>query len=345
MGSWFSRWFGSKATPAAPAPAPRGDAPAKAEAKPAEKPAEPLTRDELLEALQLKLPEKPPAPIDPALAATVLESFRQSPQVPASPPALAMRILNLISQPDPDPNELAKMVTLEPALTAGVLRVANSAANQGVAKISTLREGITRLGTVEVASICAALSTKSVFGPGRRAEEAKYGAAFGELFVHATATALASASLAFSLPKLKTRSDTVFLAALLHDIGMSVGLSVYATLNARGSVPGLAREPLQQLLDAVHVEIGAAIHREWKLPDPALQICEHHHSGAAADAAHELQVVKLTSALQLLHGFPNEARLEEIRDAAHLLGLSRYSLRSFDGDVRRFTATAKSIGG
>ncbi len=342
MGSWFSRWFGRKDVPAA-APESTSAKPASM-VKPAEKPTEPMTREELLEALQLKLPEKPPAPIDPALIAQVLEAFRKGEQVPSSPPTLAMRILNLISLPDPDPNELAKMVQLEPALTAGVLRVANSATTQGVERIGSLREAITRLGTVEVASICAALSTKSVFGPGRRAEEAKYGAAFAELFVHATATALASASLAFSMPKTKSRSDVVFLSALLHDIGMSVALSVYATLHAAGA-PGLTREQIQQLLDAVHVEIGAVIHREWKLPDAALQICEHHHGGEAPEAANELQLVKLTSALQLLHNFPSESRLDEIRDSAFALGLNKQALRAFDGDVRRFTGTAKSIGG
>ena len=342
----FERLFGRKAAVGpAPSPAvvavPNATAPA-----PAAVPPPALSREEVLEALQLELPAQPPAPADPALVARILEEFLRTRPVPASPPQLAMRILNLIAEPDPDPNALAKLIALEPALTASVLRLASSAVNRGVEKIENLRDAITRLGMREVANVCGALSARSVFAPKRRAEQAKHGAAFAELFVHASATALAASALAFSMPKLKVRSDVVFLSALLHDIGMSVGLGVLAGFPAE-SVPAMGKDELQTVLDAVHGEIGVEIHREWKLPEAAQQICQqHHHSGAAlAGAGAELHLVRLTSAVQLLLAFPaNEARVQEALESAQALGLSRFALRSFAGDVRRFIETARSLG-
>ncbi len=342
----FERLFGRKAAAAA-APAPTAVAAAHSAAPaPTAVPQLPLSREQVLEALQLELPAEPPAPADPALVARILEEFLRTRPVPASPPQLAMRILNLIAEPEPDPNALAKLIALEPALTASVLRLASSALNRGVEKIENLRDAITRLGMREVANVCGALSARSVFAPKRRAEQASHGAAFAELFVHASATALAASALAFSMPKLKVRSDVVFLSALLHDIGMSVGLGILAGYPA-GSAPALGKNELQTVLDAVHGEIGVEIHREWKLPEAAQQICQlHHQSGAAlAGAGAELHLVRLTSAVQLLLVFPpTEARVSEALESAQALGLSRFALRSFAGDVRRSTETARALG-
>ena len=55
-----------------------------------------------------------------------------------------MRILNQVQQPDADPAELAKLISLEPSLTAAVLRVANSAAYRALGRIDSVRDAITR---------------------------------------------------------------------------------------------------------------------------------------------------------------------------------------------------------
>ncbi len=295
------------------------------------------------------MPETPPVEADPELTSRVLAQFRETHPVPGSPPQLAMRILNQVQQPDADPTELTKLISLEPSLTAAVLRVANSAAYRALGRIDSVRDAITRLGMREVARIGCALSAKSVFDPQRRTEQALYGPVFLELFIHASTTALAAASLALSLPKLKTRSDVVFLGGLLHDIGMSVGLRVLAGMTGPDAPPKSLTVPgVQALLDAVHIEIGAEVHREWRLPDTALQICLEHHVRGVAPSEHsiELHIVRLASAIHLLQSrAPTEERLGEIEESLYCLGLSKFQLRSFDNDVKRFTSMAQQLGG
>jgi len=343
MASWLDRLLGRDAEAPPPAAAPRVSNAGAPRPVP-----EVLDRAAVLDALAQQPPEAALAPPNPALVARVMELFRQTSPVPGSPPQLAMRILNLVSQSDADPAELAKLISLEPALTAAVLRVANSAAYRSFGRIDSVRDAITRLGMREVARIGCALSAKSVFDPQRRTEQALFGPAFLELFIHASTTALAAASLALSMPKMKTRSDVVFLGGLLHDIGMSVGLRVLAGLIGNETPPRqLSLEGVQAILDAVHIDIGAEVHREWRLPDTALQIClEHHiHGCAPSEHSNELHMVRLASSVHLLQSRkPTEDRLAEVEESAYYLGLSKFQLRSFDGDVKRFVTMAQQLG-
>jgi len=347
MANWFDRLLGRDGEQQ-PAVAPQARTSSPGTPRPPAPAPEKVGREEILEALQLEMPETPPAPPDLELANRVTTQFRETHPVPGSPPQLAMRILNQVQQPDADAAELAKLISLEPALTAAVLRVANSAAYRSLGRIDSVRDAITRLGMREVARIGCALSAKSVFDPQRRTEQALFGPAFLELFIHASTTALAAASLALSMPKMKTRSDVVFLGGLLHDIGMSVGLRVLAGLIGNETPPRqLSLEGVQAILDAVHIDIGAEVHREWRLPDTALQIClEHHiHGCAPSEHSNELHMVRLASSVHLLQSRkPTEDRLAEVEESAYYLGLSKFQLRSFDGDVKRFVTMAQQLG-
>ncbi len=340
MGSWFDRIFGRDAD----SPAPESSAPKAVTTRPPE----PLDRDAIVELLGLKLAPAVVAEPEAALVERVRELFKQTNPVPGSPPQLAMRILNLVAQADADAAELAKLISLEPALTAAVLRVANSAAYRTIGRIESVRDAITRLGMREVARIGCALSAKSVFDPQRRAEQTLFGPIFLELFVHASATALASATLSVQIPRLKNASDLIFLGGLLHDLGKAVALRVLAAvLSGEPGRRALSTDEVHALLELVHVEIGAQLHREWRLPESSLAICAAHHPGSAPDSAFfaETHAVRLTSALHLLRARPpTEARLAEVDESARVLGLTRYQLSSFDADVGRFREMAQELG-
>lgn len=57
------------------------------------------------------------------------------------------RVQQEIGKNDPNLKEVEKMIVCDQALTAQVLRVANSAFYMGLKKISTIRDAMIRLGT------------------------------------------------------------------------------------------------------------------------------------------------------------------------------------------------------
>ncbi|HEX7624525.1 MAG TPA: HDOD domain-containing protein, partial [Anaeromyxobacteraceae bacterium] len=169
--------------------------------------------------------EAPPlAPEDEAedgrLAALVTERFAASRPEPASFPAIALQILNLVASPDAQVSELARLVSRDPALSAGALSVANSAVYRGVRELETVREAVTRLGLVELGRVAAAVSARTLFSPRARANQAAFGERWNALFAHAVAVGSAAATQALRHPG--ARSDRVYLGGLLHEVGKSL---------------------------------------------------------------------------------------------------------------------------
>ena len=90
---------------------------------------------------------------DEALAAAVMKSFREHLPGPSSLPAMALQVLNAVADHDVSLFELSRLIAQDPAMSAEVLRVANSAAYAAPQEIETLRDAVTRLGLSEVEQV------------------------------------------------------------------------------------------------------------------------------------------------------------------------------------------------
>src|SRR5262249_52611992 len=153
--------------------------------------------------------------------------------------------------------ELAKVVQSDQALTAAVLRYANSARNgAGGAPILSLDRAITQIGAKETVrcAIAGSLGAAATMpGPlvGLRHKVWK--------------DALLCANLAQELASIRGLTpETAFLAGLLHDFGKIVLL---AALDQKGSEPAMLPEAKWfELVERFHVEAGLRAAREWKLP-------------------------------------------------------------------------------
>ena len=241
---------------------------------------------------------------------------------PASFPAVALNVLELLRDPKLDAGALARAIELDMALSAGVLALANSAVFRGVSKVETLREGVARLGLTEVARLAAALSTRSLYR-GMRAELELFGGIWDRLFHHAATVARAGAEL--TQARRLGDPDRVFLGGMLHDVGKSLALRSLGALVVEGRVDRPGPEAVERILHQLHVQIGAEAHREWGLPEGLTAIATRHHLPDLGGGAgqEELHVVRLCSAMDLSRVAPGaswEAPAEAV-DSARALGL------------------------
>jgi HD-like signal output (HDOD) protein len=321
----------------APAPQVSGDAPPP-EADRADAPSASMVK---LLGLPLPPPAGQPSPEEEEaqaeLAGKVLDHFRKNRPGAASAPALSIRILNLVAAPEADVAELARLVSADPALAAGVLAVANSAAHRGLSETETVREAITRLGFEEVARVAGAVSARTLFHPGLKAELAEHGPRFAALYHRAFAVASGAARVA--LRRRGGRSDRAFLGGMLHDIGKAVALrSVAALLRERRLGPAMGPLQVDRLLDAVHLEIGGEVHQEWNMPQYLVVMAVRHHDAALpAEAEFEdLHEVRLVAALHdLLAEPPFAARAAaELAQSAAALGLGQHEVRETLTELR-----------
>jgi putative nucleotidyltransferase with HDIG domain len=257
------------------------------------------------------------------VADAVLGHFDTHRPGPASFPAISLQAVELARDPDVDLAKLARLIGLDAALSAGVLVLANSPVFRGVDKIETPRQAIGRLGTAEVARLVAALSTRSLFQPQVRAEFETFGPSWNRLFYHSAVVARTAASLAEArkLPG----AEHAFVGGMLHDVGKSIALRSVAALTLEGQIRLPPVESLGRILHEVHVEVGRAVHEEWKLPDHLTTLAARHHEPVVPrePALAALHLVRLTSALQLLAEAPdlNPGAPAEALDSARALGL------------------------
>lgn len=213
-------------------------------------------------------------------------------------PAVALRVQKVLSQPSCGLRDVARLISADPALTADVLRSANSALLSRGEVVRDLTHAITRVGVQALTRLVLAssLSTHALAGGGlaplRRA-----------IWIEC----LSSAVLCQELARVRGLGVErgAFVAGLLHDFGKVVVLSrVEAILRAR---PAIAPQPLEAwagLVERLHVTVGQALATRWDLPAPVRHIIALHHGQTTQGCADPalLEVVRTADEVVALLG-------------------------------------------
>lgn len=193
-------------------------------------------------------------------------------------PVSVSRLTTLVAAGDPDVRDIVEVISLDQALTANLLRRANSASLGGRAQITTVRDATVRLGTTAVVSMALASSVS------RRMHRAlpAYRLAEGELWSHSVAASIAADLIRVrSSATVPVESAT---AALLHDFGKIVlsrhfGPRVLELLDHAAEVDRMnLLEAETAVLGVNHADIGALVAQQWKLPYSIVDAILHHHS-------------------------------------------------------------------
>ena len=265
-------------------------------------------------------------------------------QVEAQPfPARSSRLFALLEDPDFDMERLVQLTQRDPALSASVLRVANSAASASLVKVDSLRDAIVRLGAQTVAGIAAALSTRGVFDSGMRASRGMTRELWAHLWLHSVSSAFAAGNLSIELRR--GNLEHCFLAGMLHEIGKTFALrdlpnawqEVYKSQELSAAVAAAT-------LETLHVEFGTAAARAWKLPDFLIEVCERHHQ-LDEDGSVEVKLVRLASSLAAIQLTPDfrVGSEEEALGTAESLGMDLYAVRAFRSPVRSSIPKARAV--
>ena len=180
-----------------------------------------------------------------------------------SPPAVALRIIELAQDPGADLNATARVIGMDPALSARMLRVANSPLYAGRRRVDNLGQALTLLGLNATLSLALGFS----LAPGLRGDPGS--ASEQERIWRRSVLAALAARLLGGHARLP-RLEDLMLAGLLQDIGALALLQAmpdeYAEVRARTASRNdlLANE--RAAFGADHAETGAWLARYWQLP-------------------------------------------------------------------------------
>ena len=217
-------------------------------------------------------PERPAATYhrpEAALEATQHWALRDLPPFPS----IAVKLLQLLSDEEVQVKRLIELLRSDAALSAELLRRANSALYGARTRVSSLQQGLVLLGLDQVRSLAMAVALGSYVKSAMRI------AALRRCWRHSLATALLSERLAHAV---HFEADRAYTAGLLHDIGL-LGLMVnnpkeYANLLLVSRENGFdIRVTEQAMFDVDHCEAGAWLARQWAFPEEILNSVRHHH--------------------------------------------------------------------
>jgi putative nucleotidyltransferase with HDIG domain len=259
---------------------------------------------------------------------------------PPAMPALAPRILDVLSKPDVDVPKLVRVLEQDQSICAKLLSMSNSAVFGPQKEITSLRDAIVYMGVEQTAHIAIGFASKSLFDSEGRAELSMYRGRWARLFGHGMTTAFAAGAMAAQ--KFKRNSDEAFLGGLFHDVGKVVALRAISALSLSGTWEPPPDALLDEVLYRIHAVPGAEFYDRWTLPSHLMQICcDHHQHENAEDAPLNFYLVTFISSLDALRAGSHADKryaLDELRTSAQKLGLSDQEIRVAYNELEQFAA-------
>ncbi|MEE8576875.1 MAG: HDOD domain-containing protein [candidate division Zixibacteria bacterium] len=221
-------------------------------------------------------PTTTPAPAIDNKVKQIVSNIRNLP----TPPIVFHQIQKVLNDPLASANQVAAILSEDPAMSVKVLKLTNSAFYGLQREVESVKQAVVVVGMEAIKNLVLSASVLDMF----KGEE--YDQEFQEQFWrHSLATAFCGRIVA---RKLKTRGmvdpDSAFSAGLLHDIGkiiMATHLQEdYAgVISARAEGSDKLDHDLEEsILGYHHAQIGAILAEQWKLPSKLQEsIAFHHH--------------------------------------------------------------------
>ena len=187
-----------------------------------------------------------------------------------------MEVVDLVDNPKTSASRLGKVISTDQALTAKVLKIANSPFYGFPKRISTIDFAIIVLGFDALKEIIISISLISSLQ--KKSDGYLDARTFWD---HSISTGVVARRLARDLGY--RVSGEVFVGALLHDMGISI-LHRYFNADFRRIVE-IAREmnltfveSEESVLGVTHAEVGGWLAERWNLPDHLIEAIALHHT-------------------------------------------------------------------
>lgn len=208
-------------------------------------------------------------------------------------PAAVMRLSELVYDEAATASDFERVIRPDPALTANVLRAANSVFYRGVREVASVRDAVARMGLRRVFEV-------AVSGAFRRTLPAVilgYDLPVSEFWRHCVAVAQVCERLArehrLMVPNI------AFTAGLLHDVGkLVIGMCLADVVSGSWTLADLASpEAEQKAFGFDHPDVGEEIALRWCLPVAVKDAACWHHAPSCAPEGAETTAATLVHAV------------------------------------------------
>ncbi|MBC2713215.1 MAG: HDOD domain-containing protein [Desulfosarcina sp.] len=279
-----------------------------------------------------------PAPVFVSGRELIRKIISNTASLPAMPEVM-IKVQQMIKHPGTSPAQLAKIIETDPAMVAGILKVANSAYYGFRGKVSTIQHASALFGTRRLAELITAMSAGGVLG---KAMEG-YGLKAGDMWRHSIAVACTAGEIAAAVGS--DAPDSAYMAGLLHDIGKiildphvrkrKVLFDHYYSTHPEKTVQDAERD----ILGFDHAVIAAILCENWNLPRSISFGIRHHHQPSAAGDHQLSHIVHLADYITIQAGLgcAGKASCQDLDEASRsMVPLDPETLRTAAEKARRY---------
>jgi len=246
-------------------------------------------------------------------------------------PEVVVSIEQLSEGPHASAKDLSHVIELDQAITAKVLRVANSAFYSFVRTIRSVQEAVVLLGLNTIKGLVMALSTFKVLakvsGSGRFDRR--------RLWEHSAACGVIASRIDHQL---RMENSASFTAGVLHDVGKVVLDSFFpeyfaSVLERMKQDHLLMVEAEQEVLGLTHADVGVYLGERWRFPSDLVEaIGDHHRIMTSEGPAHLSALIHVSDVM--CYRLKEERAPEMDPSALDLLGLDEKSLAAWTSGLR-----------
>jgi len=196
-------------------------------------------------------------------------------------PEIYIRVSQILEDPNHNAKQLGDIISHDPALTARILRIVNSAYYSLAAKIELVSRAVSVVGEDDLRNLVLATSAVDTFKriPNQLID-------IDLFWRHSVHTGIISRLLSKHCNIL--HGERLFVAGMLHDIGKLVlyfkepELSQEVLIAAADSDGQLFRAE-KEIIGFTHGDVGAALINAWKLSDTLKEVVAFHHTPLKAN--------------------------------------------------------------
>jgi len=217
-----------------------------------------------------------------ALSNTIVDKVNSLPKFPEN----IITLQKLIDDPRSEIAAIGRQISMDPALTADLLKIVNSAQYMLTKKVNNISEAVRMVGMRGIKNLLFSYGTQKVLGDDNERKK--------EIWKHCYKTAFFAFNLAKNFRRNHELLDDAYVGGILHDMGKIIFSAVHpdllATIRNFCSEKGLPTSTFEDLSAGMnHAEIGALIAEKWNFPENlAASIRYHHDPGAAPKECKDL---------------------------------------------------------
>ncbi len=205
-------------------------------------------------------------------------------------PDVALKIRDLIDDPNVSADQLVKLLSADPVISAHIIKAANTAGNAaGGARVETIRAAISRLGYRMLYNLVVTVTFGKVF----KAITPSIDRKMKQLWERSRTVAAHSYVIALRLRHLKP--EQAMLAGMVHNLG-AMALCIYADKLH----PQLEPDTLERLLRLFSSKVSIKLLDKWNFPQEIVEVVAGYENlqRQTADAQPDLTDVVTIAIMQ-----------------------------------------------